>query len=57
MNSKNGTYVDKKQIDMEQIVDGSVIDIGEYSLIFKAKDISSSNNDETINIVDIHQRA
>lgn len=57
MNSKNGTYVQKKRIDMEQIEDGSIIDIGEYSLIFKAKNISTSDNNETINIVGIPQQA
>jgi len=57
MNSKNGTFVQKKRIDMEQIEDGSIIEIGEYSLIFKAKNISTSDNNEAINIVGIPQQA
>lgn len=59
MSSKNGTYVDNKRIDMQQLADGAIIEIGEYSLIFKAKNISVSkdNNNENINILDIPRQA
>lgn len=60
MNSKNGTFVQNKRIDMEQLKDGSVVEIGEYSLIFKAKDLAGSNdnsNNENIEILGIPQRA
>ena len=59
MSSKNGTYVDNKRIDMQQLTDGAVIEIGEYSLIFKAKNISVSKdaNNENINILDIPRQA
>jgi len=58
MNSKNGTYVDKKRIDMQQIVDGSIIDIGEYHLIFKARNVATKDpSHEHINILDIPQQA
>jgi len=59
MNSKNGTHINNKKIDMEQLADGAVIEIGEYSLIFKAKNIATAkdDNNENINILDIPQRA
>lgn len=60
MNSKNGTFVQNKQIDMQQIFDGSVIEIGEYSLIFKEKNLTASKDDnisESINILGIPQQA
>lgn len=58
MSSKNGTYVDKKRIDMQEIVDGSIIEIGEYNLIFKAKNITAKNNStENINTLDIPRQA
>ncbi len=58
MSSKNGTYVDKKRIDMQELVDGSIIEIGEHNLIFKAKNVSAKNNsNENINILDIPRQA
>lgn len=58
MNSKNGTHVDKKKIDMQQIDDGAIIEIGEYNLIFKAKNVSTKDkSNENINILDIPQQA
>lgn len=59
MNSKNGTYVDNKCIDMQQLTDGAIIEMGEYTLIFKAKNISvaKDDNNENINILDIPRQA
>lgn len=60
MNSKNGTFVQNKRVDMQQLFDGAVIEIGEYSLIFKEKDLSVSKNDnisESIDIMGIPQQA
>ncbi len=52
MSSKNGTFVNHKRIDMQQLTDGSVIEIAEYPLIFKAKNISGATdeNNDKINI-------
>ena len=58
MNSKNGTFIDKKRIDMQQLTDGSVVNIGEYDLIFKAKNVTAKkDNNENVNIMDIPQQA
>jgi len=58
MSSKNGTYIDKKRIDMQQLNDGSIVEIGEYTLIFKAKDISTKNNkNANIRTLDIPRQA
>ena len=55
MNSKNGTYVNNKPVDMQQLQNESVIKIGGYSLIFKVKNVSRAedNNNENINVSDI----
>lgn len=59
MNSKNGTFVEKKRVDMEQIVNGSIIEIGEYSLTFKMENITASNEskNEKLSIVDLPKQA
>jgi len=59
MNSKNGTFINGKRIDMQQLVDGEKIRMGDYTLIFKAKNISiaEKDNNENINILDIPRQA
>jgi len=58
MNSKNGTFIDKKRIDMQQLTDGSVVNIGEYDLIFKAKNVTAKkDSNQNVNIMDIPQQA
>jgi len=58
MNSKNGTYVQNKRIDMQQLHDGSIIEIGDYHLVFKAKNLTASSGAKpSERTLDLHQQA
>ncbi len=58
MNSKNGCYVNRKRIDMQELNNGDVIKIGDFKLIFKCEKILSTDEPSlAANIINFKEQA
>jgi len=58
MNSKNGTYVNKKLIDMKELGNGDTVKIGGFKLIFRCEKILSTSDESlAANIIEFKEHA